>query len=577
MTYENEQTQFYIYDFEKKLLTKAFDFPLKVVTFVLSSSGNTLVVDKVTSLEIYDLRKKSEMPKVINEQTEEGGFNLKCCDDTSVAYNFNYRFIVYNFLTNKKQSLTNEYQNVVIIKENLYFGNERLAKASLKSIKDSTTNFKGKIVAVTATEDVVIAQYKHGLIVAWRHEFEVVWTFEVFAKYSSMRVIADKLVLSDGENEAVIYNLKSPQTTTVIAARIGELLASKYVEFEDTQITVNKYKYQLGKKHSYKLWLILSMSYYFDVATDMAMLSIYYSSENYLIFALSLILILTPNIIEVKEAKSKANENLIAKLLFVDHFLALLRDLKNPTYFNGKRATGKELSQRTAIETCIESIPQTLIALYYIILTENFDALPIMSLIISLLSASTATSLGLKLVKPTPFLACLFCYRFCEISAKVMILALCSAYIYPYFAFIFILGNIVLRFIVLVRKSSVAYERIRIEWFKTFIKYTADSFINFEGFKKEDKGFSLYCLIESFMINFLLLLVLQVSVVVDPFYPIFIWILLGLQLSLYTLMVCDEAHRMTVSSSREGLIADVARFFDKLRIFRRGSSSDDQV
>jgi hypothetical protein len=112
--------------------------------------------------------------------------------------------------------------------------------------------------------------------------------------------------------------------------------------------------------------LILGLLYYGDVGTDLVLLVTYFSTELYLIFAISLLLIITPSIVEVFLSKYRTLINTLANLLFVDYFLALVRDYRNPTFLQGKRTTGYELSRKTTLETCIESIPQSLISLYFI-------------------------------------------------------------------------------------------------------------------------------------------------------------------------------------------------------------------
>jgi hypothetical protein len=386
-------------------------------------------------------------------------------------------------------------------------------------------------------------------------------------------------VLVPGD-EAVIHDLKSHSTTTVRAEGKGRIYIA-FGEIEPTQVTLNKSGvYDLKTPCLYWWSLSFGLLYYVDVVTDLVLLVTYFSSELYLIFAISLLLIITPNIVEVVQSMRRTLKTSLEQLLFVDHLLALRRDYKNPTYDQGKRTTGYELSKRTTIETCIESIPQSLISLYFISSTQNYTAVPLVSLAMSMLSASFATSFGLKLNRPTAFEVRLLCYRFCEILVRVMLLGLCSAYIYPYFAILFIASSIVVHFLLyqvylryyLFKQRTVPINwkrHMKEHWFYYLTSSAMNSFSYVNGIKGEgielitkgDDGASLFHLIGCSVANVVMILTLQVEVYLEAF----MWSLIGIQLALYALMLCDEAHRVNVWVYGRGAVRCVGRIFKRLR------------
>jgi hypothetical protein len=476
--------------------------------------------------------------------------DLRSCDDEYIAYiNKEKHLILYHIASRQKQTLTNHFDRVQyaqIFKGSLYFGNyDDFTVAKLNDIENTKQKSKVPVCDIVATADVFIANIvKRELIIveAWKKDFEVVWDY-----YGIMRVFGDKVVLTNQTNEAVIIDLKSNITTTVIAEGIGQI-ETGYAEIEPNKITLNTLNgSQLFElKPNWKYWLSLGSGvlYYFDVGIDLVLLATYLSTELYLIFALSLVLIITPNIVEVIENKQRTLKSSLAQLLFVEHFLALVRDYKNPTYLNGSRTTGKELSRRTTIETGIESIPQSLISLYFIFSTENYTVVPILSLAVSMLSASLATSFGLKLAKPDAFLGCLFCYRFCEILVRVMILALCSTYIYPYFAILFIASSIVIHF--LFYSCINTKECIWLYWltssainsfaFVNGIPTLKNEFIT----KGDSDGVSFFNLIYSHFINVVLIIILQFQYEVSYILSAFMWALCAMRIALYAMMLLSE-------------------------------------
>jgi hypothetical protein len=432
---------------------------------------------------------------------------------------------------------------IQIFKDSLYFGDygDPLTVAKLNDIANTKQHYREKVYKITVTADVVFAEVEKKrlgrIVVAWKKDFEVEWYY-----YGRMKAFGDKVVLTDEKNEAVIIDLKSNITTTVIAEGIGQVI-DKDAEIEPNKITLGSQLFEL--KPSWKYWFSLGSGvlYYLDVGTDVVLLDTYLSTELYLIFALSLVLIITPNIVEVIENKHRTLKSCLAQLLFVEHFLVLVRDYKNPTYLNGSRNTGKELSKRTTLETGIESIPQSLISLYFIFSTENYTVVPLLSLAVSMLSASLATSFGLKLAKPDVFAGCLFCYRFCEILLSVMILALCSTYIFPYFAILFIASSTFIHFLLYIWYT---HGREESNWLYCLTSSAINSFVYVNGspFYKDEfitKGdfwkLSGFNLAYSSIINIVLIIILQVQYEVSYILAAFMWALCAMRIVLYVVML----------------------------------------
>jgi hypothetical protein len=552
-----------LYIFDSKMMTEVLEYQ-EIDDFCLSISGNTLVVREGDRLDIWDLSAKTAQ---FIDDIFDVSRDVISCDDEYIAYNDeHYKLTVYHIATKQKRTLGKQYnlKLVQIFKESLYYVSDyALTVQKLNDDRTSWVTNRG-VVSITANKEAVVALYTNGLVEVWKKDFEVKWRFEVDEHYDNMLVIGDKVVLTDKRNEAVIHDLKSHTTKTVITEGIGNIHKA-YVEIELSKVTLSiSQVFELKSSWKYWLSLVLGLLYYLDVGTDLVLLLTYFSAELYLIFALSLALIITPNIIELTTSKHKTLITSLAKLLFVEHFLALVRDYKNPTFLHGCRDTGKELSKRTAIETGIESIPQSLIALYFIISTENYTTVPLVSLAISMLSASIATSFGLKLVKSNYFVGCLMCYRFCEILLRVMILALCSTYIYPYFAILFIASSTVLYYL---------YLRITDKEQKIYL--LASSAINaltyINGFRKVriefitkgDSGFSIVHLFFSSVVNIVLISILQARDEVSLIFPAFLWALLVTQLALYLLMLCDEGHR--VSKEEDSLAGCFSGILESVR------------
>jgi hypothetical protein len=558
---------------DSKIMTKVLEYK-DTGEICLSSSGNTLVVREGIRLDIWNLCAKTA--QFIGDIYDV--IKVHCCDDQYIAYSSEFSVMnlkLYAIATKQEQTLGQECYPAQIFKGSLYYGknDDTLTVAKLDDIKATQVN-RGPIYSITASDDVVIAQYFNGFVEAWKKDFEVEWSFEAHNQYQFVRVIGDKAILTSGSNEAVIHDLKSHSTTTVIDKGIGNIY-TRYEEIEPSKVTLNISEvHNLKTPCLYWLSLILGLLYYVDVVTDFVLLGTYFSSELYLLFALSLVLIITPNIVEVVQSKHRTLKTSLAQLLFVDHLLALRRDFWNPTYMQGKRTTGYELSKRTTIETCIESMPQSLISLYFIFSTENYTAVPLVSLAMSMLSASIATSFGLKLGKPTAFEACLLCYRLCEILVRVMILALCSTYIYPYFAILFVASSTVVHFLgypvyLLYVEDREWKQHMKEHWFYYLTSSAINSFSYVNGIKdnpikfitKGDDGASLYHLIGSSIVNIVLIFILLVEVS----WAAFMFALIGIQLTLYALLLCDEAHRVYVSKYGLGVVDGAGRIFKLLR------------
>jgi hypothetical protein len=552
----------FIYD--SKIMIEVLEYLVEVDDICLSISGKTLVVKYGNFFGIWDLSAKAA--RFIEDMNDDffcsERFSVRSCDDEYIAYNNKEeKLIVYHIATRQRQTVSKKWNaHVQIFKGSLYYGysDTPLTVAKLNDIANTKKKSNKEVVEIIATVDVVIAvveKKKLGYIVeAWKNDFEVEWYH-----YGYMKVLGDKVVLTDTD-EAVIIDLRS-KITTVIAEGIDEI-KDKHAEFEPNKITLDGSQvFEL--KPNWKYWFSLGsgLLYYFDVGTDLVLLDTYFSTELYLIFALSLVLIITPNIVEVIEKEHRTLKSCLAQLLFVEHFLVLVRDYKNPTYLNGSRTTGKELSRRTTIEVGIESIPQSLISLYFIFSTESYTVLPLLSLAISMLSASLATSFGLKLSKSDVFVGCLFCYRFCEILLQVMILALCSTYIFPYFAILFIASNTFIRFLLYIVYMHKTGE---FTWLYYLVSSTVNSFAYVNGLPvlKEDfitKGDNSEMgginLIYSHLINFVLIIILQVVYEVSYILSAFMWALYVMRIVLFVWMHKIERRRILHKIEEDEVVA----------------------
>jgi hypothetical protein len=94
------------------------------------------------------------------------------------------------------------------------------------------------VLAITATVDYGIAQYQNGVVEAWSKDFDVEWRFEANRLNRTIRVIGDKVVLTDMLNEAVIHDMKTHRTTTIIDKGIGGM-NNKYAEIAPRKVTLN--------------------------------------------------------------------------------------------------------------------------------------------------------------------------------------------------------------------------------------------------------------------------------------------------------------------------------------------------
>jgi hypothetical protein len=72
-----------------------------------------------------------------------------------------------------------------------------------------------------------------------------------------MRVIGDKVLLTDYENEAVLQDLKSLATTTIIAEEIGDIWL-QYSEIESSKVTLNRSRVH-GLKTPCMYWWYLGL------------------------------------------------------------------------------------------------------------------------------------------------------------------------------------------------------------------------------------------------------------------------------------------------------------------------------
>jgi hypothetical protein len=551
-----DNLHFYIQYSGTEAKTHAFSYPSEVGRLCLSGSGFTLVIEAAQDrLEVWRL--SAEHPKIIGViQNKAEAISTISCNDMYIAYITSDGQLAVHDIANRSTQVhkTEKCELLQMFKGMLYYGDTtRLFVSDVNEFRLHEI-YKVGVVKLAATEDVVVGWCGQRLIEVWKKNFEVVWRIEVDKLYRHYQLTGDKLMQYHKGGELVIHDLKSHRTTTLIAESIGE--GEKLIEMKGRQITVNGSQvFELKSNWMYKISRSLGLLYYVDVVTDIVLLTTYFNAGYYLIFALSLFLIITPNIVEVIQSPHRTLRDSLAKLLFVDHLLALVRDCRHPTYLNGSRTTGKELSRRTTIETCIESIPQTLISLYYIICTENYTALPVISLASSLLTASINTSFGLKLVKQNGFVACLLCYRFCEVLVRVMLLVLCSVYIYPFFAFVFLAASIVVHF----TAYFIYYclNKLKLEhWFYYLTSSAINSFTYVNGPKDTTKaGFltrgsylnSLAHLLPNSFTNFVLILLLQLLIEVDVFWVAFLWSLIGSQLTLFGVMTCYKKMLMKES------------------------------
>jgi hypothetical protein len=374
-----------------------------------------------------------------------------------------------------------------------------------------------------ADDAIVVAKYKGRLVEAWNKDFEVLWRIEVYEDSKIEIHFTEANLMLICSNALVMRSYDSCQCTTVINNQIGKM----HIESGQQQLVLNcTTEHKLVSSWTYKLSWVMGLLYYLDVVTDLALLGIYYSTGHYLIFALAVALIFTPNIIEVKESPHRTVGNTFAKLFFVDQIFALHRDIKNPTYFKERRDTGKELSDRITKETAIESIPQTLISLYFILATEDYSVLPLVALGSSLLCASFATSFGLKQPKGFSLLLILFCYRVCEILLRVMILGLSIINIYIYFAPAFLAVSIGTQFLIYFFRGTTSWEQA----FDHFTRSGIDSFVYVSGFTKEKSPrFMLGHQVTNFLINLSLIFVLQLQAEVVGFWVASMWSLIASQ------------------------------------------------
>jgi hypothetical protein len=159
----------------------------------------------------------------------------------------------------------------------------------------------------------------------------------------------------------------------------------------------------------------------------------------------------------------------------------------------------------------------------------------------------------------------------------------------PYFAILFIASSIVvhcLGYVVYLRYKETTEEwrgvwrnYVKEHWFYYLTSSAINSFSYVNGTKglgsdfitKGDDGDSFYHLIGSSVVNIGLILILQAEVC--SAFAAFMWALIGIQVTLYALMLCDEGHRTLVRSRGVGVVHGVARV---LKIFTELNHYEEQ-
>jgi hypothetical protein len=545
----------YVYDSNSQVLNGLFKYDKYWLQYKdsLSSSGQTLAAIPASGvLELWKLSAlQGQQVRTVIPRGIQKKILLVSCDDSYVAYYTESQYLAIldiedeaaqgkTEVTKGCYELPCECELLQVCNGRLYYGSKQ--KLYVADLSELTTThlselrlppvYKKHVAALKANDEIVVAKYKSRLVEAWTKGFEVLWRYEIYDAVKVEVHFTEGYLMLLSPNAVVMRDLKSGRSTTVVKNKINQM----HIKIGQDKLILNGSEdHKLATTWSYWLSLFLGLFYYFDVGSDIALLNTYYNTDHYLIFVLAVALIIGPNISEVIETPHRTVRNTLAKLLFLDQLFALYRDYKNPTYFKGKRDTGRELSVRVTKETAMESIPQTLISFFFILETNAFSALPLVGLGSSLISASSATSFGLKQDKGLSLLLSLFCYRIFEILLRMMLLGLATFYIFFYFVPAFLTFSISTQFLIYFLRETTSWEQA----FDHLMRSGIDSFAYVSGFTQEKSTrFILAHQATNFLVNLFLIFVLQFVSQVEDFWVAAMWIMAGGQLGFFLMIRC---------------------------------------
>jgi hypothetical protein len=535
----NDRCRYFIHDAIKQTLTGVLEYSRCSLKSCLSSSGNTLAVNFGTKIDVWRLSAESaELIDVID--VDEDSISSMSCDDRYIAYtttNESYRnrpaneLIIYDIETRTKREVKAPCSIVQVFKGKLYFGDSSaLFIADLKELEIGQQN-QANVTSLTANAVFVVARYTSGLIEAWEEDFEVAWTTRSFESYANCSLVASDTLAFSSKKKVKIYDIPS---STVLTSYFG---------FNDVAFVPSRGALRSLTRAWY--WLVLSLSsvYYLDVITDIALLGSYFSSENYVLFAISIALIITPNLIEVFKTPHKTLIDSLAKLLFLYHLLAIVRDLRFPTYCSLKRCTGEELNRRGSVVAQVQSTPQLVICIYYILTAEDYSALPFVALASSIVNASIHCNFDMKCRESAPNIALCMTFWFLERLVRVLILALCCVFIFPYFAILFLAFSTAVILLTYCIYSSRTERPLNCLYCLFISVDNSFAAVSWPESKDKYKGGVHFRVIwyhfgPNFLVNLVLILVLQLECLVDDVFVGLLWGLIGTYLTVFLLGTC---------------------------------------
>ena len=238
-------------------------------------------------------------------------------------------------------------------------------------------------------------------------------------------------------------------------------------------IPLNSRKYS---SFFYKILYPLEFLYIATVISELIQLYQLFSSERYALGALSLAVILLPNIIyfllnlrTFTGNKKKCLIEFMLTFLWMKIPIELKNNWDSPTYLGESRVSTKGLRYIKIIDSVYRCIPQTLISLYYILISPFIQYFQILTISLAFISIVKALGYGYKDLKYDFICKILLVfYRVCELVPKIGLLGLFCTVVYPAYIFIYIFSSCCLQFIIMRPERTDANKH----WSEIFLKYT---------------------------------------------------------------------------------------------------------
>lgn len=307
------------------------------------------------------------------------------------------------------------------------------------------------IRAIAASETFVATGSYDCSILVWTLQGTLIWRLlqhsdSVFV----LRFVQEQVLASGSADTDVILHDLAKKRSLLIHSDLGGWVRGISPLYSGQQLAIVTGDKRIHYVHTnpqggslvYWLFSPLSVLYYVDIVTDIILLASFLSQSEYAVFALSLFCIVLPNCLEAVEDFSSSNRRkvslcwlMLMDLCFLKYFYSFWQDVRTPCYQQKTRIKHLRVRRIDISKTLFESMPQSAIAIWFVIKYARYSLLPLLTFASSILGAAITLSFGLELKWSFISKTLLLLYRTTELTLRVGLLALTSLKVETYFPF----------------------------------------------------------------------------------------------------------------------------------------------